>query len=134
MNNVNNVLFSPQAGVVDAAIMEGHWEPQGDEGLRTYWEETAYPTASSTTPKQIGAAMTRACGKQAGDYARTFWASRENAAKAAKPWPVVTTEMVERHRAKFGDAALPEPSAEVRKPAAPRILKGRKSRRKLETP
>jgi hypothetical protein len=60
------------------------------------------------TPEQIGRNFTSACGKQAGAYARTFWANRRRSEREAVQLVPPTRDALIRHVEKFGSEGVEE--------------------------
>jgi transposase-like protein len=62
-------------------------------------------TAARPTPRQIGQATARACGRLAGTYAEAFWTARRGIPSADTP---PTRDQLVRHVEKFGPEGVQE--------------------------
>jgi hypothetical protein len=87
--------------------------------------KTAVPKPG--TPERIGRSVGLACGKQAGEYARTFWASRVRAELDGVPLRPPTRDELLRHAERFGTEAVADVAQEygvdmrLKKDAKPKL-------------
>jgi hypothetical protein len=65
-----------------------------------------------TSPERIGKSVGSACGKQAGEYARTFWASRYRSERDAVSLRPPTRDQLLRHAEKFGTEGVADVARE----------------------
>jgi hypothetical protein len=78
-------------------------------GRDTYDFEAALGFESKrATPEQIGRSLAWACGRQAGDYARTFWANRRRSEREVVQPKAPTRDKLVRHAEKFGREGVEE--------------------------
>jgi hypothetical protein len=64
--------------------------------------------SKGATPEQIGRSLASACGRQAGEYARTFWANRRRSEREAVQLQLPTRDELVRHVEKCGRAGVEE--------------------------
>jgi hypothetical protein len=74
--------------------------------------KTAVPKRS--TPERIGKSVGSACGKQAGEFARTFWVSRTRSERDAVLLRPPTRDELLRHAERFGTEGVADVAREYK--------------------